>query len=78
MLKIEFKITTSQRLKCYGCNSGLRGGDGFIKIWKKWGNDIKICVDCFDEFMKEVNEKRKTSVKDYKKLLKDRILRNLK
>ncbi len=84
MLKIEFKVTTSRKHKCYGCKKELRGEDGFIRImhtpsnWEKIGNDIKICPDCFDEFMKKVHERRKTSVKDYKNLLRKRMLWGLK
>ena len=84
MLEIKFKVTTSKKLRCYSCKKELYGRMGFIRIRHipaniyKWGQDIKICSDCFAGFLSEINKKMKTRFKDFRILLRDRMLRGLK
>jgi len=86
MIDIKFKVTTSKILKCSNCKRLLEGKKGFIKIiypkkreWDLLSNaHLYLCPICWERFMKDIKDGKKTRIKDYKKLLRKRILMGLK
>jgi len=84
--KIEFKLTTTDKVICNKCKSPIEGKEGYIKI--TFGRErtvyqannffIKICHRCFEETIKEYFKGRKTRDKNWKRLLKARILTGLR
>ncbi|MEK6884590.1 MAG: hypothetical protein AABY22_33465 [Nanoarchaeota archaeon] len=85
--KIEFKLTTTDKIICSKCKGPIEGREGYIKIslnierggYMTGGNlFIKICHKCFEEAVVEYYAKRKTRDRDWKRLLKSRILTGLR
>lgn len=84
---IEYKLATTDQLKCHKCGEGIEGKEGYLKFsfertrgYFPLGERslLLICWKCFAKLVEEVEVKRKTRKGDYEKLLKQRILMKLK
>ena len=81
---IKFKVTASKKLKCNICGKNLYGKNGFVDIALKGSNEDfytnihkRICIDCFNKIMKQVEQDRENKEEKFNKLLRRNILRNL-
>ena len=78
---IKFKVTASKKWKCWKCKEELYGEKGFIHIvdsdfWRNSGN-TRICLNCFGELLKEIEEDKKNRKERFVKLLKRNIIKHL-
>lgn len=84
--KIDYKVTTTDRLKCNKCKRVINGKEGYIKITTErerglFGDltpTIRICWGCFEVSFGEIIKDRKNRKKTYDNLLRKRILIGLK
>ncbi len=86
--KIDYKITTTDKLKCHRCKKAIDGKEGYIKITTKrergynqfGGTDgmLRICWGCFEKSLKDIFKNRENREENYNKLLKRRILTGLR
>lgn len=86
--KIDYKVTTTDKLKCHKCKKVIDGKEGYIKITTKrergynplGGHNgmLRICWGCFEKSLENIFKDRKNREKTYDKVLKRRILVGLK
>lgn len=85
--KIEYKLSTTDKLNCHKCGNSIDGKEGCINMsfertrgYFPLGDRsmLLICWNCFSQVIQEVNKARKTRIEDYQRLLKRRIIMNLK
>jgi hypothetical protein len=86
-ISLNYKLTNSKIFKCSICEEKIDGKEGYIKIPlglypNNWvGSNIKgvfkICWNCWDKQIKEINNARDTRKEDYDKMLKNKILKQL-
>lgn len=79
--KIEFRVSIDKKKLCSKCNNLIDTKRGFIfisgninsyKTYYHMNKDgrANLCLNCFDKFLREMEEVKKNKDKIYKKLVK--------
>ncbi len=82
---IKFKVSAGTSWNCHKCKKKVRGQDGFIEQlidddygWSSLNHTIvRICWNCFQEFLEQCSLDRKLRKENYRELEKKAIIRNL-